>query len=85
MKNQKVCPKCSGSDILIIDGEVRGYGTGNNIMLGASIFSVVEVDRYICCSCGYTEEWVNMRDVEAIRKSKRAHRCVKGDFLCLRY
>lgn len=74
MKNQKVCPKCGGSDILIIDGEARGYGTGNNIMLGASIFSAVEVDRYICCSCGYTEEWVNMRDIEAIRKSKKAHR-----------
>lgn len=74
MKNRKVCPKCGGSDILIIDGEVRGYGVGNNIMLGASIFSAVEVDRYICCSCGYTEEWVNMRDIEAIRKSKKAHR-----------
>lgn len=74
MKNRKVCPKCGGADILIVDGEVRGYGAGNNIMLGASIFSAVEVDRYICCSCGYTEEWVNMRDMEAIRKSKKAHR-----------
>lgn len=74
MKNQKVCPKCGGSDILIIDGYVGGHGAGNNIMLGASIFSAIDVDRYICCSCGYTEEWVNMEDMEKIKKSKKAHR-----------
>lgn len=74
MKNQKVCPKCGGTDILIVDGSVGGYGTGNNIMLGASIFSAIDVDRYICCSCGYTEEWVNMEDMEKIKKSKKAHR-----------
>ena len=74
MKNQKVCPKCGGSDILIIDGDVLGHGAGNNIMLGASMLSAVGVDRYICCSCGYTEEWVDMRDMEVIRKSKKAHR-----------
>ena len=74
MKNQKVCPKCGGSDILIIDGYVGAHGAGNNIMLGVSIFSAIDVDRYICCSCGYTEEWVNMGDIEAIRKSKKAHR-----------
>ena len=73
MKNQTICPKCGGSDILIVDGYVDSYGSGNNIRLGASILSCIKVDRYICCFCGYTEEWVRMEDMEKIKKSKRAH------------
>ena len=54
MKNQRICPKCNGSDIVIVDGYCGPYGSGNNIMTGATIFSGVKVNRYICCSCGYT-------------------------------
>ena len=74
MKNTKICPKCNSSDILIIDGYAGAYDSGNNIMTGASIFSAIKVDRYICCSCGYTEEWINTKDMEKLKKSKRAHR-----------
>lgn len=74
MKNAKICPKCSSSDILIVDGYAGVYGSGNNIMTGATIFSAVKVDRYICCSCGYTEEWIDTKDMEKLKKSKRAHR-----------
>ena len=74
MKNSRICPKCNSSDILIIDGNVGAYGTGNNIMTGSTVFSAVNVNRYICCSCGYTEEWINQWDIEKIKKSKRAHR-----------
>ena len=74
MKNAKICPKCSSSDILIVDGYAGAYGSGNNIMTGATIFSAVKVDRYICCSCGYTEEWIDTKDMDKLKKSKRAHR-----------
>ena len=74
MKNTKTCPKCGGSDIVIIDGYVGSYGSGNNIMTGATVFSAVKVDRYICCSCGFTEEWINTEDIEKVKKSKKAHR-----------
>ena len=76
MKNAKICPKCSSSDILIVDGYAGAYGSGKNIMTGATIFSAVKVDRYICCSCGYTEEWIDTKDMEKLKKSKRAHRQV---------
>ena len=74
MKNAKICPKCSSSDILIVDGYAGAYGSGNNIMTGMTIFSAVKVDRYICCSCGYTEEWINTKDMDKLKKSARAHR-----------
>ena len=74
MKNMKICPKCNSTDILIVDGYAGAYGSGNNIMTGATIFSAVKVNRYVCCSCGFTEEWINQEDIEKLKKAKRAHR-----------
>jgi len=74
MKNTKVCPKCGGIDIVRIDGSVGAYGAGNNVMVGASIFSAVNVNRYVCCSCGFTEEWIDEQDIEKIKNSKKAKR-----------
>ena len=53
MKNTKKCPKCSGENIVRVDGRCGPYGSGNNIMLGATIFSGVNVNTYICTDCGY--------------------------------
>ncbi len=68
MKNTHICPKCSGTDILMIPGDVRGYGVGNNIQAGATIFSSVLVNRYVCCSCGYSEEWIDREDIPKLKK-----------------
>ncbi len=59
---------------MIVDGRTGPYGSGNNLWLGNAIFSAVNVDRYICCSCGYIEEWIKKEDIEKVRKSKKAHR-----------
>ena len=72
MKNTKVCPKCRSTDLVRIDGYAGAYGTGNNIMVGASIFSAVEVNRYICCGCGFTEEWIDREQIEKVKNSKKA-------------
>ena len=74
MKNAKICPKCSSADIVRIDGYSGPYGSGNNIMTGNTIFSAVNVNRYICCACGYTEEWIDREDIEKVKKSKKAKR-----------
>ena len=74
MKNSRVCPKCRSTDILIRDGSCGAYGVGNNVMLGATVFSAVMVDRYICCTCGYTEEWIRREDMEKLKKSSKCHR-----------
>lgn len=72
MKNSKICPKCHSMDIVRIDGSAGPYGSGNNVMVGATIFSAVNVNRYVCCSCGYSEEWIDREDIEKLKNSKKA-------------
>lgn len=72
MKNAKTCPKCGAIDIVRVDGYAGAYGSGNNIMLGKSIFSAVNVNRYICCNCGFAEEWIDKVDIERIKNSKNS-------------
>ena len=38
MINTKICPKCQGSNIMKIKGNVGAYGSGNNIPVGWSKF-----------------------------------------------
>lgn len=69
MRISKVCPKCNSRDILRIPGEKGAYGTGNNINVGMTILSAVKVTRYLCCQCGYSEEWIDEKeDIEKLRK-----------------
>ncbi|MBP3413301.1 MAG: hypothetical protein J6K89_08575 [Oscillospiraceae bacterium] len=72
MKRTRLCPKCNSSDLLRIEGNVGAYGVGNNIMTGATVFSAVKVHRYVCCSCGFTEEWIDTADIEKLRNSKKS-------------
>lgn len=68
MKNMKQCPKCGGTDILMIPGRAGAYGAGNNISVGFTNFSAVLVNRYLCCSCGFSEEWIDRDDIEKLKK-----------------
>lgn len=68
MKQSRICPKCGGKEILRIEGKAGAYGAGNNILVGATIFSAVGVHRYLCCSCGYSEEWIDKKDIPALKE-----------------
>ncbi|RME82248.1 MAG: hypothetical protein D6785_08070 [Planctomycetota bacterium] len=69
MKNKKHCPKCDSHQIIQVPGNVGVFGTGNNILLGATIFSALKVSRYICAECGFIEEWIDKKeDLEKIKK-----------------
>ena len=68
MKQTNRCPKCGSNDILLVPGKAGAYGTGNNIQVGWSNFSAVLVDRYVCCACGYSEEWISKADIPALKK-----------------
>ena len=73
MKNGS-CPKCRSTDILRFDGGIGPYGSGNHIITGFSALSAVSVNRYVCCSCGFTEEWVDKEDLPKVSRSKKARR-----------
>ena len=77
MKRTHICPKCGGTDILRIEGKAGAYGTGNNIMTGMTIFSAVLVHRYLCCNCGYSEEWIDQKDIPKLkeRNQDKLHFC----------
>ena len=70
MKNTGICPKCHSSEIIRIPGNVGAYGAGSNIIkAGFTTLSSVTVTRYLCTSCGYTEEWIDdPRSIEKLKK-----------------
>lgn len=68
MKQSRICPKCGSTDILLIPGKAGAYGVGNNVPVGATIFTYVPVDRYLCCSCGYSEEWIDRDSIPRLKK-----------------
>ena len=69
MQNSKTCPKCQNTEIIRIPGDARPFGAGNNITVGATVFSAVKVTRYLCASCGFSEEWIeSVDDIAKIKK-----------------
>ena len=69
MKNTDKCPKCGGTDLIYVPGSARAYGAGNNIMTGLTTLSAVPVNRYVCATCGFTEEWVDLEDIDKVKKA----------------
>ena len=63
MKNKKVCPKCNSTDIVKVPGNL-----GNKIQVGWTLLSTVEVRRYVCCECGYSEEWIPKGDIQILKE-----------------
>ena len=68
VKNTNSCPKCQCRNILIVPGKAGAYGVGNNIQVGLTNMSAVLVNRYICCNCGYSEEWIDKEDISKLEK-----------------
>ena len=70
MKNTKRCPKCGCTDILKVKD--TGGNATNALMLG--FMSSVLVPRYVCCGCGYTEEWVDESDLWILKEKLEKQR-----------
>ncbi|ULG71272.1 hypothetical protein [Macrococcus brunensis] len=71
MKENSLCSNCGDNDILLIPGNAGAYGSGNNIQVGLTNLSAILVDRYVCCNCGYTEEWIKLEDIPKLKKKFR--------------
>lgn len=65
MKQSQVCPKCGSREIFGFTEGQRESG-GNYVYTG--FFSAANVTRYVCCNCGYTEEYVRVQDIPNIIK-----------------
>lgn len=68
MKNNKICLKCNSNNIIKVPGKTGSYGEGGNIPAGF-LRGTVNISRYLCCNCGFIEEWVdNKSDIEKLVK-----------------
>lgn len=58
MKNSGKCPKCGSYRIARVPDSGR-YASGNNIYTTSlTLLGKIPVIRYVCCECGYVENWV---------------------------
>lgn len=73
MKNTHSCPKCGGREILRIPDRPGRYASGNNIYTTQlTLLGKIPVIRYVCCNCGYVENWVETpTEREALRQAFR--------------
>ncbi|MDF2698605.1 MAG: hypothetical protein K0Q49_161 [Haloplasmataceae bacterium] len=57
LKNTKICPKCNSNEIVKAK---YGFNKGprNTIFTKGLISGAVFPTMYICCKCGYLEEWI---------------------------
>ena len=59
MKESRTCPKCGSHKIVRIPDQPRRHASGNNIYTSQiTLLGKIPVIRYVCCGCGYTENWV---------------------------
>lgn len=57
MKNSGICPKCGSRNVVRIPDTGR-YASSNSIYTTrATLFGKIPVIRYVCCSCGFVENW----------------------------
>lgn len=69
MKNSNQCSKCQSNDIVKISNPgSRKDGSWVRISwFGGS--NIVWFTRFVCCNCGFSEEWVETsEDLEKLKK-----------------
>lgn len=67
MKKTGVCPKCGGTDVIRIPGGTASFGDSSQNFVTVGLSSV-PVDRYVCCACGFSEEWLRGDDLKKVKK-----------------
>ena len=57
--NGTSCAKCGSAAVVRVPDNPMRYASGNNIYTScATLAGKVPVIRYVCCTCGYVENWV---------------------------
>lgn len=71
MKSGNPCPKCGSRHIVRVPDNPRRHASGNNIYTTrATLLGKIPVIRYICCGCGYVENWVERRaELEELQRT----------------
>ena len=73
MKISKKCPKCKSDFIIALKEGIFDQREFRNV-IHLSTFSTVQKVTYICCECGYTEEWLKDSDLDLVKSYKDSDR-----------
>lgn len=70
MKNTRCCPKCHSKNIVRVPDDAHRYLSNSICITRFVTVERVLVARYVCCDCGYVEEWVeNGNEHNKIKKA----------------
>lgn len=58
MKNNAVCPKCGSHTVVRVPDDAHRYLANSICITKLVTVERVPVARYVCCDCGYVENWV---------------------------
>ena len=58
MKNTNCCPKCSSKNIACVPDNAHRYLANSIAITNIAWVKRILVARYVCCDCGYVENWV---------------------------
>lgn len=62
MKNTNVAPNAIQGISVRVPVNPNRHASGNNIYTTTmTLFGKIPVIRYVCCDCGYVENWVEQR------------------------
>jgi hypothetical protein len=71
MKQTRTCVKCKSKEIIRVPASA--WFEDNKIPVG--FMAVVKTTRYICCDCGFVEEWIQ----SAVDREKLRERAKKSE------
>lgn len=71
MRNNGKCPKCGSVNVVRVPDNPCRHASGNNIYTTtATLIGKIAVIRYVCCDCGYVENWVEReKELKKIKQS----------------
>ena len=78
MRMSIVCPKCDSNTVISIPYSAMS-GDGNRISLTGG-FKTIPIERMVCVTCGFTEEWIK-KDKDLDYLSKKFKPLSKDDYV----
>ena len=68
MKYTNKCPRCGSREIFMMDSARQEDSKQHGMAANNVYYSNVSVQQYICCQCGYSEEWVDRFSIAGISR-----------------
>lgn len=69
VKHTRCCPKCHSENIVRVPDDAHRYLANSIAITKVVTVERVAVARYVCCDCGYVEDWVETcRELQRLRE-----------------